>query len=160
MNKPEIYIALENIRSLYNIGAIIRTAEFFGVKKVILIGYSGIDKNEPDMIHRKLKKTSLGSMPKVEIDVVTNSEELKKYEVPIIAIENNTPDTKNLYNWTPPKKAIYLFGNEVDGITPEGLSTTSETIEIPRIGTHSSLNVATACGIVISELVNRNQQNV
>ncbi len=155
MNKPEIYIALENIRSLYNIGAIIRTAEFFGIKKVILIGYSGIDKNEPDMIHRKLKKTSLGAMPKVEIETAEKVEDLKKYKLPIVAIENNKDNVKNLYDWTPPKNAIYLFGNEVDGITPEGLSIASEIVEIPRIGTHSSLNVATACGIVISELVNR-----
>lgn len=155
MNKPEFAIALENIRSLYNIGAIIRTAEFFGIKKLILIGYSGIDKNEPDLIHRKLKKTSLGSIPKVQLDVLESVTDLKKYNLPIIAIENNTPNVKNLYKWSSPEKAILLFGNEVDGITPEGLSVATEIVEILRIGTHSSLNVATACGIVISELVNR-----
>ena len=155
MKITNIILALENIRSLYNIGAIIRSAEFFGINKIILIGYSGIDKNEPDMIHRKLKKTSLGAMPKVKLEVLQNIEDLKKYNLPIVAIENNIDEVKNLYKWTPPENLILLFGNEVDGITPEGLSVASEIVEIPRVGTHSSLNVATACGIVISELVSR-----
>ncbi len=43
-NKNEkIIVALENIRSLYNIGSIYRTCEFLGIKKIILIGYSGYD---------------------------------------------------------------------------------------------------------------------
>jgi tRNA G18 (ribose-2'-O)-methylase SpoU len=159
-NNRNIYIALENIRSLYNIGAIIRTAEFFGISKIILIGYSGIDGNEPDMIHRKLRKTSLGSIPKVKLEVIGGVMQLKRYDFPIIAVENNIPNVKSLYDWTPPNKAILLFGNEVDGISKEGLAMAQEIIEIPRIGTHSSLNVATACGIVINEMVkNLNKQH-
>ncbi len=158
MNTPEIHIALENIRSLYNIGAIIRTAEFFGINRIILIGYSGVDKNEPDMIHRKLKKTSLGSIPKINLEVMKNVELLKKYGLSIIAIENNISNAKSLYGWNPPHKAILLFGNEVDGVSKEGLALAQEIIEIPRIGTHSSLNVATACGIVINDIVRKLQK--
>lgn len=155
MNNAKIYIALENIRSLYNIGAIIRTAEFFGITEIILIGYSGVDKNEPDMIHRKLKKTSLGSIPKVKLTVIEDIDGLKKYNLPIIAVENNVERTQDIKNWNPPKDLILLLGNEVDGISKEGLAIASETVEIPRLGTHSSLNVSTACGIVIFELTNK-----
>lgn len=150
-----IKIALENIRSLYNIGAIIRTSEFFGINEIILIGYSGVDKNESDLIHRKIKKTSLGSAPKINLSVIEKVEDIKFFNLPIIAVENNQPATKSLYDWHPPSEAILLFGNEVNGISKEGLEISTEIVEIPRVGTHSSLNVSTACGIVISELINK-----
>lgn len=147
------YIALENLRSLYNVGAIMRTAEFFGINNLILIGYSGINPNDPDLIHQKLKKTALSSFPKVQIETFKNIKDVaKQHSEPIIGLENNVPNTKSLYKWSPPKDLILLMGNEVNGISDQAKEIATEFIEIPRVGTHPSLNVATAAGIAISHI--------
>lgn len=154
--KTIVYVALENLRSLYNIGAIYRTCEFFGVSTVILLGYSGIDRREGETeIHKRIQKTSLGTIEKVQTEQYKSITEMKLAHpnAKLIGIENNVPNTKNLYNlneWTPyNKELIIIFGNEVEGLTTEAQQLSDELVEIPRIGTHSSLNVTTACGIVL-----------
>lgn len=153
--KHNIIVALENLRSLYNVGAIFRTCEFFGVYKVILIGYSGVDRNEPDLIHKRLWKTSCGTMEKVEIEHFdTLKAALEKYKPgEVIAIENNVQNPIKLKDWRPNPNTMILFGNEVDGLSREAISMSDKIVEIPRVGTHSSLNVTTACGIVLNHVV-------
>ena len=74
-----VYVAMDNIRSLYNVGSIMRTCSFFGFAKLILIGYSGTKfnfKNEK-VLHPQLEKTSLGAEKDMEeIVFVENVEEL------------------------------------------------------------------------------------
>lgn len=151
---PEIIVALENIRSLYNVGAMYRTCEFFGVKKILLIGYTARNEADEGLIHHKLKKTSLGTLDLLETERFATMEDVKEAytTTSIISIEQSTK-SKNLYTWTPkPSKFIIVFGNEVSGIKESTLDISSEIIEIPRTGTHHSLNVATTCGIILSYL--------
>ena len=64
-----IYIALENIRSLFNIGAVFRTCNFFGFINVILVGYSGKTKNTKNktILNKEVLKSSLGSEKDLQI---------------------------------------------------------------------------------------------
>ena len=56
-------VALDNIRSLYNVGSILRTCAFYGVRNIILIGYTGIVKNGDKIeIHPKIRKTSMSGI--------------------------------------------------------------------------------------------------
>ena len=154
MNKREIIVALENIRSLYNIGAIYRTCEFLGVENILLIGYSGKDEREPNKIHRKLQKTSLGTINKIKTKQFRNIKEVKKHypKAKIISIEQNK-NSKPLNTFkTPENQLVLIFGNEIDGVNQETLNISDKILEIPKIGTHQSLNVATTCGIVLSYL--------
>jgi tRNA G18 (ribose-2'-O)-methylase SpoU len=150
-----VYVALENIRSLYNIGAIFRTCSFFGVTKVLLVGYSGrnFDTRGNVVLHEEIKKSSLGSEKDIEINFVENSNELilyaKKNDLQIVSIEQNEKSTK-LCNWKPTDNTILVFGNEVDGVSKEILEASNEIVEIERVGKHNSLNVTTACGIILS----------
>lgn len=62
-------IALENIRSLYNVGSVFRTASFFGITKILLVGYSGRKADGVNKLHEKVKKTALGAEKDLEIKV-------------------------------------------------------------------------------------------
>lgn len=152
----KIIVVLENLRSLYNIGAIFRTCEFFGAYKVILVGYSGINKNEPDLIHKRLWKTSCGTIEKVEAEHFNTIKDAINHYRPeeIVAIENNVDKVIKLKDWKPKTNIMILFGNEVNGLSEEALSMSDRIVEIPRVGTHSSLNVTTACGIVLNHVTN------
>ena len=149
-------VALENIRSLYNVGAIFRTCSFFGVKKVFLVGYSG-KRPLPDgswELNEKIEKTSLGTIKDLEIVLVKNSEELvklvKKNRLKLVAVEIGKKSIK-LEAFKPTKKDVLVFGNEVNGVSKAVLEASDEIVEIPRLGNKTSLNVATTAGIVIHE---------
>lgn len=147
----EIIVAIENVRSLYNVGSIIRTAEFFGFKRVALLGFTAHDPYSSDQINAKLKKTALSSFDKVELEKHKDINELvKKYpHYDLVCIENNVANTIPIKDWKPTKETIIVFGNEPEGLKDETIKMANKCIEIPRIGTHPSLNVATAAGIVL-----------
>lgn len=147
-------IALENIRSLYNVGSIFRTASFFGIKNILLVGYSGRKAANVDEIHEKVKKTALGAEKDLEIKFLKNSHELIKFcrenKLKLAAIEqdNNSVD---INHWQPDKNSVLVLGNELQGCSLQVLKAAEEIIEIPRLGKKRSLNVTVAAGIVIAK---------
>jgi 23S rRNA (guanosine2251-2'-O)-methyltransferase len=153
------YIALENLRSLYNIGAIFRTCSFLGVWDVILVGYSGkmFDLKGRKVLNSYILKTSLGSENDLNIIFLKSSGELisfaKDRNLRLVSIEQSEKSTR-LNEWEPGANSILVFGNEVDGVSQEILNASNEIVEISRHGKHGSLNVTTACGIVLNKIAN------
>lgn len=150
----EIYVALENLRSLYNIGAIFRTCSFFGVKNVILVGYSGKRFNTlgQPILHDQIKKSSLGAEESLNIIFLETSSDLIKFakenHLKLVSAEQH-PDSTSLNKWKVSDKTVLVFGNEVEGVSKEVLSSSNQIIEVVRTGVHNSLNVTTVCGIVL-----------
>lgn len=163
-----VYIALENIRSLYNVGAIFRTCSFFGFYNVLLVGYSGKDhKGITQVLHEKVQKSSLGSEKDLNIRFVTDANALiefaKKYNLELISIEQDEKsisideffhgnkshcnDKKTFLN-----NRIFVFGNEVTGVSLQIIGASKYILEISRHGKHSSLNVTTACGVFLHSI--------
>ncbi|HLB52061.1 hypothetical protein A3F07_03070 [candidate division WWE3 bacterium RIFCSPHIGHO2_12_FULL_38_15] len=158
-----IYIALENIRSLFNIGAVFRTCSFFGFTNVILVGYSGKTKNTKNetILNKEILKSSLGSEKDLQITFLETSDDLIKFceenELNLISIEQryksiklSKPEMNLILN--DEKGFVLVFGNEVSGVSDIVLKHSKADLEIPRLGKHNSLNVTTACGIVLYEL--------
>ncbi len=152
-----IYIALENVRSLYNIGAVFRTCSFFGVYNVILVGYSGKNFNTQGkvVLHEDVKKTALGSENDLAITFLESADALIKFaskaKLSLIAVEQSEK-SKELKNYKLNKNAVLVFGNEVEGVSPKILKNATHIIEISHYGKHKSLNVTTACGVVLYQL--------
>jgi tRNA G18 (ribose-2'-O)-methylase SpoU len=148
-------VALENIRSLYNVGSILRTASFFGIERVLLVGYSGRTKNGVNRLHPGVTKTALGADKDLIIEFLPDSQALiswaKQNNNGLVAIEQS-PQSIPLSRWRPEQKSILVFGNEVDGVSPEVLSASKQLVEIPRKGKKTSLNVSIAAGIVLSRV--------
>lgn len=149
-----VYIALENVRSLYNVGAIMRTCSFFGFYKLLLIGYSGtkLDFKGNRILHPEVTKTALGAEKDVEVIFLENTEELfhfaKEEKLKIVSIEQHKKSTK-LTKWKMNDEIVLVFGNEVKGVSEETLEISDEIIEIERVGKKGSLNVTTAVGITL-----------
>ncbi len=152
-----IYVALENIRSLHNIGAIFRTCSFFGITEILLVGYSGrnFDTKGRPVLHEEIKKSSLGTEKDLNIKFLDEPADLIKFsqeqKLKLFAIEQTEKSTVlgNIDFKESGSGYILVFGNEVTGVSAEVLEASDQTIEIAKKGSHNSLNVATVCGIVL-----------
>ena len=143
---------LDNIRSLYNVGAFFRTADAAGLRGLYLCGITGRPPKPG------ISKTALGAENTVcwehapEACGVIDCLRANGYE--IAAVETNATSI-DLFDWEPAFPVCLIFGNEVDGISPE-LSARADThVRIPMLGVKHSLNVATAGGVVIYELLRK-----
>ena len=148
-------VVLDNVRSIFNVGAIFRTSDAVGVEKLILSGYT------PHPPELKLIKTSLGAQDYVEWNNFNNDEtitylnDLKNKGFNIVSIEQNnnsicyTEAAKNgVLTWT---DTVYIFGNEITGVNKELLNISNYIVEIPMYGKKNSLNISVSVGIILYE---------
>jgi 23S rRNA (guanosine2251-2'-O)-methyltransferase len=146
--KLQLVVVLDNLRSMYNVGSIFRTADAFLVKKIILCGIT------PQPPHREIHKTALGSTESVEWiyykEIADAVGDLKKQGFQIIGVEQ-TDETLPLNDFTvdTPGKYALVLGNEINGISDEVMPLLDLCLEIPQYGTKHSLNVSVVAGIVI-----------
>ena len=168
-------VVVHNIRSLYNVGSILRTAEGFGVEKVIFSGYTPYAGNPTYLPHisEKIKesihKTALGTEEMVKTEYSPNIIEtlgkLKKDKYRIIGLENNL-DNRNIKMLNSQtlqsplgraaafgSKNVLVLGEEVDGIPKELYDSIDLFIEIPMKGRKESFNVSVATGIMLYKLL-------
>ncbi|MDO4870837.1 MAG: TrmH family RNA methyltransferase [Candidatus Saccharibacteria bacterium] len=159
----EIILLLHNIRSIHNVGSIMRTAEGFGLKKIITSGYTPHprltnDSRLPhitDKIEKELHKTALDAEKILEIeyyqdplDAITH---YKQHNYQIIALEQNKQSI-NLKDFHLTNKALVILGEEVHGITSELISKADTILEISMAGQKESFNVSVATGICLYQL--------
>lgn len=152
-----VVVVLDNIRSLYNTGSILRTADASGVERVILCGITP----RPDQGSRQrraIAKTALGAEDSVkweyEPDATSALGKLAAEGYQLVAVET-APDAVNLFEWTPRWPVCLVFGHEVTGISSSLAPHVDTVIRIPMLGHKRSLNVATAAGVVLYELLRR-----
>jgi len=146
--KKPIIIALDNVRSMHNVGSVFRTADAFAVQEIILGGIT------PSPPHRDIHKAALGADESVHWSKAENLvEHIKKYKSEgwsVIGIEQ-VHNSKSLeeHDAGKDKKCIYVFGHEVHGIEDNVLALCDECLEIPQEGTKHSLNISVSVGIVL-----------
>ena len=152
-----IVVVLDNIRSLYNTGSILRTADASGVERVVLCGITP----RPDQGSRQrraIAKTALGAENSVQWEYKPDAHaalrSLTAEGYQTVAVEI-FPLAVNLFEWTPRWPVCLVFGHEVEGVSSDLAAHVETTIRIPMLGQKRSLNVATAAGVVLYELVRR-----
>lgn len=149
----EKIIFLNNIRSAHNVGAIFRTADGAGVKKIFLGGYSPAPLDRFGRIQPEIKKTSLGATETVAWEQVALGDEcaalavLRTEGFEVVVIEQ-TESSISLYDFDVPEKVVYVFGNEVAGVDTDIIALADRVVAIPMQGMKESLNVSTTVGIV------------
>lgn len=145
------YVILHDVRSLYNVGAIFRTADGAGVAKIFLTGYTPAPIDRFGRTVTEINKTSLGAsemVPWEQGDIVDVIARLHTHGVSVVAVEQAATSV-SLYEYEPPAKVAYIFGNEVLGVPP-AVSLLADTIlEIPMVGEKESLNVSVTAGVVL-----------
>ena len=145
-------VLLDNVRSMYNVGAFFRAADGVGLEKLCLCG---ITAHPPK---KAISKTALGAEEVVrwehEWDSVKRVEGLRNDGYEIAAIETS-PNSIDLFQWQPKFPVCVAFGHEVEGLRPELLELADIHVRIPMLGKKTSLNVATAAGVVVYELLRK-----
>lgn len=152
-------IALDNIRSLYNVGSILRTCAFYGVRHVVLIGYTGIVKEGDQIfIHPKIKKTGMTGIDNIEFKFFEKKSEFIKYcqenGIEIVSLEQDKRSIGMVKFKPNLDKQIYVLGNEVLGVSQDLLDASTHIVEIEpgKKSFYHSLNVTIAAGIFIDHL--------
>ena len=146
----KIHIVLDNIRSVFNVGSIFRSADGAGsVEKIYLCGITS------DIDNPKLEKTALGAIdmvPSEHYDTTPEAlEELKNKRIPIYSVEL-TDDAENFQKIEYPNEIALVFGHEKKGIPEDILSYTDKIIMMPMRGQKESLNVANCATAILYEV--------
>lgn len=159
-DKNPIIVVLENIRSAYNVGSVLRTADAFLLQSVFTTGYT------PHPPHKQIDKTALGAHESVDCrhftDAAAAIEVLKQEGFTVFAAEQ-ARDSVLLNELDPGRfeKLAIVFGNEVTGVEQSTILLCDGCVEIPQLGMKHSLNIATAAGVVLWELIrNRIPQHI
>ena len=150
--KKPVIVVLENIRSAYNVGSVFRTADAFLLEAIYICGYTC----KPP--HKEIKKTALGAEDSVTWKHFDSTDlaidELHDLGYKIFAVEQAEGSTMlNELNYVSGDKIAVIFGNEVTGVEQVTILQCEGCIEIPQFGMKHSLNIATAAGVVLWELV-------
>lgn len=152
----EIYLVLENIRSVHNVGSIFRTADACGVSKIYLIGVTPTPKDRFGRIRKDLAKVALGAEKNIVWEQIDSSLEvlknLKTDGFQIISIEQseNSVDYKEVKSQ---EKVVFVLGAEVEGLSKSVLDLSDIVAEIPMKGKKESLNVSVAAGVALFRIL-------
>lgn len=170
--KSELVVILDNIRSLYNVGSIFRTADAVGVDTIYLCGITGTPEHprfkhnqtrDPDVsLPERVDKTALAGLDATPWERTESTYEtikqLKEDVFTIIALEKtdtSIPISELIADsWQLPAKTALVLGNERVGVDKEVLSIADHIVHIPMHGQGVSLNVAVAFGIAAYTLQN------
>jgi tRNA G18 (ribose-2'-O)-methylase SpoU len=147
-----VSVLLENVRSMYNVGSFFRTCDAAGVEALHLCGFTGYPPK------KEISKTALGADETVKWDHTWDAlgrvRELRSRGFEIAAIETSVRSV-DLFDWTPRFPVLLMFGHEVDGLTEHLREMADTHVRIPMLGQKHSLNVATAGGVVLYELLRK-----
>ncbi len=147
IEKNNLIIALESIRDPGNLGTIIRTCEWFGIKDLVC------SLDSVDCYNQKVIQSAMGSISRVNITYLNLKDYLESFNSVIIG---TSLSGKNLYNSNiKTNNGILIFGNEANGISKELLKLTDFNLTIPRFNENDfpeSLNIASSLGIILSEI--------
>jgi 23S rRNA (guanosine2251-2'-O)-methyltransferase len=158
----KLAVILADIRSLHNVGSILRSADGFGVSHIYYAGYTPypIQPNDSRLPHESRKltaqihKTALGA-EMLPATVFANPLEAiataKAAGYQIVALEQSE-QTVNLQDFALTQNTALLLGNEVTGIPNEQLLTADVILEIPMFGQKESFNVSVAAGIALYQI--------
>jgi len=157
----EILVVLYNLRSLYNVGSIFRTADAGGVSKIYLAGYTPAPFDIFKKPRRRLIKVSLGAEKNVAWEKISQNSvgklfsHLKNQGYKIFAVEQSKKAIPyyQIHRLCHFKKVVLVLGNEVKGLPFSLLKKMDKILEIPMLGKKESLNVSVAFAIVLYRLL-------
>lgn len=143
---------LHNIRSTHNVGSIFRTADAAGVSQIFLGGYTPAPLDRFGRVQKDIAKTALGAHISLPWERVTSPKvligKLKRDGWRIVGVEQDKRAV-DYRKFRMKKKTLFVFGNEVRGLSPAFRAACDEIVEIPMHGTKESLNVSVAAGVIL-----------
>lgn len=147
-----VWIVLDQVRSMHNVGSVFRTSDAFHISGIVLCGLT------PRPPHRDIHKTALGATDTVpweyEASVASVLQRFKMKGYKIFAVEqtHNSSALQHV-SCSARDRVVLIFGNEVNGVSEEALALCDGSIEIPQWGSKHSFNISVSVGIVLWELI-------
>ena len=152
IGEESVTVVLEDLRSVHNVGSILRTCDAFGVDLVIMTGITATPQ------HPKIARTALGAEQVVPWVWRENGPsavaQLQDLGVDVIALERSDTAVP-LRTMCVPRPFALVIGNEVAGVSGPVLDRTPRHAAIPMLGVKSSLNAAVACGVAVWHLLSQ-----
>ncbi len=162
-----LYVVLDNVRSLQNVGLVFRLCDALRVKKLFLTGFTGYPpagENDPrpsniqEHAYNQIAKTGIKLVPFVDWeyreDIHSVLDQLKREGVQIVALEQ-THDASTYTDVLYQFPVALVIGHEREGVNDTVLAKCDQVVEIPMFGIGNSLNLATALAVSGYELVKR-----
>ncbi len=153
--KLPLIVVLDDVRSLYNVGSVFRSADAFRIEAIYLCGITATPPNT------EIHKTALGGEDSVDWKYFERTEDavedLHKKGIFVYSVEQVEHSTKlhtlnlNAESTTNNSHYAIIMGNEVKGVKQSVVDMSDACLEIPQFGTKHSLNVSVTVGIVIWE---------
>ena len=151
IKRHPVYALADNIRSIYNVGSIIRTSDAALIEKLYLTGYT------PYPPRLEIDKVALGAKDAVPWEYIKDPLEavkkIKGHGIKIVPLEI----TQNSRTYTEIETGEFplclILGNELTGVSNDIIELSDFSIEIPQYGFKHSINVSVAYGIAVMELV-------
>ncbi len=147
MLNKKFSLMLDGIQDPGNMGAIIRTADWFGIEHIIC------SEDSVDVYNPKVVQATMGSLARVNVHYTDLPAVLAQIKLPVFGA---LLDGENIYNTNFGPEGLIVMGNEGNGLRPEVKQLVNKAVTIPRTGHAESLNVAIAAAIFCSE-INRNK---
>lgn len=156
-------LIINDVRSAYNVGSMLRTADGLGVDEVFMTGYTAYPESAKDIrlphiskrAEAQIAKTALGAEKMVKwrhaADGLKLISDLKRDGYLIAALEQ-TADSKPLGLFKPTKDIALIVGNEISGIEEKILAKSDVRLSIPMGGEKESFNVSVAAAIALYHL--------
>lgn len=145
-------VLLPDIRSAHNVGSIFRTCDAAGVSRVVLSGYSPRPVDKFGRVQKEIAKTALGGEKTIpwiyEKSTKSAINDLKEEGFSIVGVEL-LEGAIDYRKYKVVKKVVFVFGNEVDGLSKSILVLCDKVIQIPMRGKKESLNVSVSAGIIL-----------
>jgi tRNA G18 (ribose-2'-O)-methylase SpoU len=152
-DKKKFYVICQNIRSLFNVGSIFRTADAFGVDKIFLTGITG----KPP--RSEISKVALGAENYIPWEYHRQAarliKKLKAEGVTIVALEQVKGKSSDLNTWKPEFPLALILGYEPVGLPKNLIDLADVVVEIPMYGQKESLNVGVAFGVAANHIAKK-----
>jgi TrmH family RNA methyltransferase len=139
----EFALALDDIRDPGNLGTIIRTADWYGIRHVIA------SEETSDLYNPKVIRSTMGSFCRVNVYYTSLPEFLAQHSGPVYGTFLGGAD---VHKMTFDNGGIIVVGNESNGISPAVEALVTQKITIPKFGNAESLNASIATGVILDNL--------
>lgn len=149
-DKLPLVMVLDNIRSLHNVGSVLRTADAFRIEAVVMCGITATPPSA------EIHKTALGAEDSVSWrhcdDMLEAVRQLQEAGYVVLAVEQVEGSLKlGEFQFDPSRRYALVMGNEVKGVRQDVVDAADQALEIPQYGTKHSMNVSVTAGIVMWE---------
>lgn len=143
LDEDQLILALDDVRDPGNLGTIIRIADWYGIKKILL------SKNTADVYNPKVLNASMGSFTRLSFEYVDLFEKLTASQLPVYGA---FLEGENVHHLRKAATGILLMGNESNGISGQLEKIVTQKLTIPAFGEAESLNVAIATAVLCDNL--------